>query len=132
MVFATAVTCIDGRAHQPVIDYLKRVHGVDTVDLVSAPGVNKLLAEGIPSAHTEFLKGNASVSITAHQAGLIAVVGHYDCAGNPVDEQQHQRDIVAAVRTVAAWDLGVKVIGLWVDSAWSASEVGATKHSLVS
>lgn len=129
MTCATAMTCIDGRAQQRIVDYLKRVHGVETVDLVTAPGVNKLLAAGMSSAHAEFLKGNAAVSVTAHHTGLVAVTGHDDCAGNPVDEQQQQRHIVAAVRTVEAWDLGVRVIGLWVDGAWGVSEIGTAKHS---
>ena len=30
------MTCIDGRAQQPIVDYLKRVHSVETVDLVTA------------------------------------------------------------------------------------------------
>jgi len=126
---ATAITCIDGRAQQPIVDYLKRVHGVDTVDVVTAPGVNKLLAASMSSAHAEFLKGHATISVTAHHAEFIAVAGHHDCAGNPVDDQEQQRHIVAAVRTVEAWDLGVRVIGVWVDGAWCASEVGATNRS---
>jgi len=123
VICATAITCIDGRALQPIVDYLKRVHGVATVDVVTAPGVNRLLAEGISTAHAEILKGNTTISVTAHHTGLIAVVGHHDCAGNPVDDQQQQHHIEAAVREVKAWGLEVKVIGLWVDSAWGVSEI---------
>lgn len=123
MTVATAITCIDGRAHQPIVDFLKRVHGVDVVDVVTAPGVNTLLAAGMSSAHAGFLKESAAVSVTAHHASLLAVAGHHDCAGNPVDEAQQRRHIVAAVRTIDAWGLRVKVIGLWVNDVWGVSEV---------
>jgi hypothetical protein len=53
----------------------------------------------------------------------VAVVGHHDCAANPVSEAQHRQNIGQAVATVKSWDLPVKVIGLWVNSDWQVEVV---------
>jgi len=123
MTFASAITCIDGRALQPVVDYLKQKHAVDVVDVVTAPGVNRILAEDSSSVQGELVKGHAALSISAHQSRLIAVAGHHDCAANPGDDKQQQGQIKEAVRAVEAWNLGAKVVGLWVDHSWSVFEI---------
>ena len=42
ITFATAINCIDGRTHLPVIDYMRGQFGVDFVDMVTEPGPNKI------------------------------------------------------------------------------------------
>jgi len=113
--FAVALNCIDGRPQVPVINWMKRRYDIDYLDLVTSPGVDKVLADGC-GAEAERLKANVELSIAVHGIRAVAVVGHHGCAANPVSESEHFRDITASVQTVASWNLPVSVIGLWVDA----------------
>ncbi|MCJ7691780.1 MAG: hypothetical protein MUO60_21105 [Clostridiaceae bacterium] len=114
--FATALNCIDGRTQIPVINWLKENFDVDYVDLITEPGIDKVLSQ-CHWFETERLRENAIISITAHNSNIVAVVGHYDCAANPVSDYKHFQDIVKS------WGLQVRVIGLWVDEFWSVHVV---------
>ncbi|WP_306345884.1 carbonic anhydrase [Clostridium sp. BSD9I1] len=63
----------------------------------------------------ERLREKVIVSITAHNSNVVAVVGHYDCAANPVSDCKHFCDILASTDIVKSWRLPVRVVGLWVD-----------------
>lgn len=115
--FGTALNCIDGRTQIPVIKWLKENFGVDYVDLITEPGMDKVLSQG-QWYEIDRLRENTIISIKAHNSNVVAVVGHYDCAANPVSDCNHFRDIVASTYIVASWGLPVKVVGLWVDEFW--------------
>ncbi|MGH4117755.1 carbonic anhydrase [Clostridium sp.] len=115
--YATALNCIDGRTQIPVINWLKENFDVDYVDLVTEPGMDKVLAQ-CHFVETYRLKENTIISITAHNSKVVAVVGHYDCAANPVSDYKHFQDIVKSTYEVKSWGLPVIVIGLWVDEFW--------------
>ena len=121
--FATAINCISGRVQLPVMTYIKNTQGVDYVDMITAPGVNKLLAEGIYLTTTELIKKSAEISVNGHGSRLIAIVGHHDCAGNPADKEVQRKQTLTAVQIVDSWALNTRVIGLWVDKNWKVSEV---------
>ena len=121
--FATAINCISGRVQLPVMTYIKNTHGVDYVDMITAPGVNKLLADGVSLATTELIKKSAEISVSGHGSRLIAIVGHHDCSGNPADKDVQWKQTLTAVRIVDSWALNARVIGLWVDKNWKVSEV---------
>ena len=128
--FATAINCISGRVQLPVITYMKNTYGVDYVDMITAPGVNKLLAEGIYLTTTELIKKSADISVNGHGSRLIAIVGHHDCLGNPAANDVQWKQTLTAVRTVDSWAFNARVIGLWVDKTWRVSEVkDETKNS---
>ena len=57
----------------------------------------------------------------------MAVVGHWDCTGNPVPEDRQKEHLDLAVRSVAARYPNVRVLGLWMDSNWSVEEFCAAK-----
>ncbi|MGB9742605.1 MAG: carbonic anhydrase [candidate division WOR-3 bacterium] len=42
----------------------------------------------------------------------MAVVGHYDGVGNPVDEKTRRQHIVQAIKTVESWGSGLSDSGL--------------------
>ncbi len=44
-IFATAINCMDGRVQIPAIEWLKRRHQIDYVDMITEPGPNKILSE---------------------------------------------------------------------------------------
>lgn len=112
--FGTALNCIDGRTQIPIIKWMKENFCVDYVDLITEPGMDKVLSQG-QCDELERLRENVIISITAHNSDVVAVVGHYDCAANPVSDYKHYYDIVASTYLVRSWGLPVKVVGLWVD-----------------
>jgi hypothetical protein len=87
--FATAINCMDGRTQVPVIEWMKKRYGVDYVDMITEPGVDAILSENKDMQTIERIKKRLSISIEKHHSKFIAVVGHHDCAGNPVDMQTH-------------------------------------------
>ena len=115
--FGTALNCIDGRTQIPIINWLKENFDVDYVDLITEPGMDKVLAQD-QLAIIERLKENVIISITAHKSNVVAVSGHYDCAANPVSDREHFKDIIASTQIVKSWGLPVTVVGLWVDDFW--------------
>ncbi len=114
--FATSITCMDGRIQIPLTNWIKENYSVDYVDTITEPGVDKKIAE---DADLEYLKAKAAISINAHKSGLIVVSGHFDCAGNPVSDEQHISHIKKGMEVISSWNLGVKVIGVWVDDTWN-------------
>ncbi len=122
--FATAINCIDGRTQLPVIEFLKQNYNVDFVDLITFPGIDGVLTSDQNDV-IELIKRNVEVSIKAHASNLVVIVGHYDCAGNPVDENTHIKQILNAVEKIKQWGLGVEVKGLWVDGNWKVKELKA-------
>lgn len=121
--FATAINCIDGRTHIPVIEYLRVQFGVDYVDLVTEPGPNKILAENWNKTTVNSIKDRIRISFERHDSNLIAIVGHHDCAGNPTGEDNQKQQILSAMNSVKSWNFDVQVIGLWVDESWCVSEI---------
>ena len=118
--FATSITCMDGRIQIPLANWIKEKYSVDYVDTITEPGVDKKVAEG---GDLESIKTKAGISINAHGSGLIVVSGHFDCAGNPVSDEEHIAHIKKGVETVTSWNLGVEVVGVWVDGNWNVVPV---------
>jgi hypothetical protein len=120
--FGTALNCIDGRTQIPVTNWLKENFDVDYVDLITVPGMDKVLSKG---RHNEIsrLKNRVRISIKAHKSDVIAIVGHYDCAANDVSEHRHYVEILEAVEIVKDWGFEVRIIGLWVDEFWNVHVV---------
>lgn len=112
--FATALNCIDGRTQIPITNWLKEHFNVNYVDLITEPGMDRVLSHN-NLFEIKRIRENVIISITAHDSNVVAVVGHYDCAANPVSDCEHFQDIVASTNTVKSWCLPVTVIGLWVD-----------------
>lgn len=120
--FGTAINCIDGRVQIPVIDFLKNNYGIDYVDIITAPGVNKLLAEENPKA-IEQIKRAVEISIKNHNSKIIAIAGHFDCAGNPFDNETQFKHIFSGIKLIKSWGFKIKIIGLWVDENLKVSEI---------
>jgi hypothetical protein len=116
--FGTALNCIDGRTQIPVTNWMKENFGVEYVDMVTEPGVDKVLSQWKLSEMIE-LRNKVEVSVKAHKSSVIAIVGHYDCAANPVSDEEHYSQIAESTDIVKNWDFPVKVVvGLWVDEFW--------------
>ncbi|MDD4169859.1 MAG: hypothetical protein PHD36_06350 [Desulfotomaculaceae bacterium] len=120
-VFGTAINCMDGRTQLPVNEYLKKQYRLDFVDTITEPGPIKILAENM--AEVVSIKRRVSISAEAHGSKLIAIVGHYDCAGNPVPDETQLKQFEAALRTIRSWGFDAQCIGLWVNEHWQVVPV---------
>ena len=123
MEFCTAINCMDGRVQIPVITYLKKRFEVDYVDVITEPGPNKILAEGRDEPVLASVQRRIVISVEKHNSKGIAVVGHHDCAGNPVDEPAQQQHTAAAVGKIRQQFGSLPVIGLWVNDKWEVTEL---------
>jgi carbonic anhydrase len=123
-IFGTAINCIDGRTQQPVIDYIKQNYGVDIVDMITFPGADGIFSNERRLVEASLARHSVSISVEKHNSRLIAVVGHYDCAGNPGDKSHHYVQIRKALLEIASWKIfAEKIIGLYVNDKWQVEEV---------
>lgn len=116
--FATSVSCMDGRIQIPLNAWIKENYSVDYVDTITEPGDDKTIAE---ESVLESIKTKINISINAHKSELIVLSGHYDCAANPVSNDEHVEMIKKGVEIISSLNLGVKVIGVWVDDSWNVN-----------
>ena len=121
--FACAINCMDGRVQNAVEKYMKKIYGVDYVDMVTEPGPNKILAECSYEAIVENIEKRLEISVNHHGSKVCAIVGHFGCAGNPVAKEQQIKHLQKAKKTVEGFGLPVKVVLLWVDSDWKTAEL---------
>ncbi|MBD3402227.1 hypothetical protein GF420_04980 [candidate division GN15 bacterium] len=115
--FATAITCMDGRVQEPVSIWAKEYFGVDYVDTITEPGVDLLLTEHL-IWQDDKIKSRLETSVNKHGSHAVVLVGHHDCAGNPVAPDKHKQMIKESVETIRSWKLPVRVVGLWVNESW--------------
>lgn len=118
--FATSVSCMDGRIQIPLTNWIKENFSVDYVDTITEPGIDKLVAD---NTDLESIKTKVGISINKHESELIVVSGHYDCAGNPVSNEEHITQIKKGIEVISSWNLGVKVVGVWVNDTWKINTV---------
>jgi hypothetical protein len=120
--FGTVINCIDGRTQLPVNEWMTKEFGLDFVDTITEPGPDKMLAENdettVPS-----IRKRVAISVEKHGSDIVVVVGHYDCAGNPVHKDEHIRQVHKAIDLIDGWNLPVKVIGVWVDENWKVETI---------
>ena len=123
MSFCTSINCIDGRVQQPALDYLTKRYRVTYVDTVTEPGPNGILSRQDDPELIASMLHCVDVSVTKHKSVAIAVIGHYDCAGNPGDEEHQNTDTRGAVRFLQAKYPDTPVIGVYIDESWTAEEI---------
>jgi hypothetical protein len=121
--FGTAINCIDGRTQEVVIDHMKQNYSIDGVDMVTFPGADGLFSNEKYSGEIALIRRAVSISIEKHGSRIIAVIGHYDCAGNPGDREDHFRHIRRAMQEVSSWNFHAQVIGLYVNDKRAIEEV---------
>jgi len=121
--FVTAVNCMDGRVQLPVIEYLKNKYGVDYVDMITEPGPIKFLAENTDSTIVNSIKNRVAISAEKHGSKVLAIVGHDDCAGNPVDRNTQIKQIEKAIELAKTWGLDIDFLKLYVTDKWEVEEI---------
>ncbi|MCK4752137.1 MAG: hypothetical protein KAS75_01730 [Planctomycetes bacterium] len=123
MSFYTAINCMDGRVQLPVIDYLKDRFKVEYIDSITDAGPVLYLAEKTDSEQTKSILQRIDISINNHKSTGVAIVAHHDCAGNPLDDQTQMGQLQLAANFLLSRYPNVEIIGLWVDSNWSVTEI---------
>ncbi|QHT45231.1 hypothetical protein M662_01325 [Bacillus sp. SB49] len=120
--FATAINCMDGRVQLPVIKWMQEQYGAPYIDMITEAGPTKYLLEGTED-QLAAVKSKLRISAENHGSGVLAIVGHHDCAGNPCPREEKEEQIKKAVDLVHSWDLQLKVIGLFVNDQWQVETV---------
>jgi len=113
---------MDGRTQLPVNAFLRERLGVPYVDTITKPGPVRVLAEQPQSALSESIFNRVDISVNKHGSQCVSIVGHWDCTGNPTPEETQRKQLDIAMRLLERRYLNVRILGLWVDSAWSVEE----------
>lgn len=119
--FVTCLNCIDGRTQLPVLQWIEKNHKTSYVDLITEPGMDGLLSD--QDKKFESIMTKVKFSIQKHFSKTIFIVGHHDCAGNPVDDISHKKQIHTAMRNLKSLVLPATVVGLWVSKKCSVKEI---------
>ncbi len=121
---ATCLNCMDGRVQLPVITWIKNNYPVDFVDVITEAGMDGVLAK--QEDISEILR-SIKVSVNINKSTSLFIVGHYDCRGNPVEEEGHRDEIVDAVKRLRPLWPDQKVFGLWVNKSWQVEVVSTAQ-----
>ncbi|MFI5265325.1 MAG: carbonic anhydrase [Candidatus Levyibacteriota bacterium] len=115
--FFTSVGCMDGRVQKVVNRYASLMYGAEYADTITRAGLDGLFASAeIDPEVYKSVKDMILVSVDKHKSFGIVVHGHEECAGNPVNDRQHKKDIkntVAVIKKMVKGK-GVKVRGVYV------------------
>ena len=117
---ATCLNCMDGRVQLPVISWIKANYSVDFVDVITETGMDGVLAK--QDDISEVLR-SIKVSVNINNSTRLFVVGHYDCRGNPVEENEHRQEIIISVDRIRKYWPKHDVIGLWVNNQWQVERI---------
>jgi len=106
---------MDGRIQLPGIAFLQEYFNAKYVDTITEAGPIRILAEQKEPRLLQSILQRVKTSVEVHNSEGIAVIGHYDCAGNPVDKATQIRQIEASRKFLKDIYPHVPVIGLWID-----------------
>ena len=120
--FACAINCMDGRVQDAVKNYMQKNYGVDYVDMATEPGPNKILAENTNTVIIENIKKRVDISVNYHGSKVVAIIGHFGCAGNPTEKKEQIEHLKKAKEIGEAFGFPVEIILLWVDGDWQTVE----------
>lgn len=112
---------MDGRVPFPVADWIK-LHGhVQYVDMITEPGINRILAEDKQNRIAAIAK-KLRTSIEVHQVSIIAVAGHFECAANDAGFEQQKEQIKTSVDLINSWRFEIRLVGLYVNE-WNSVDL---------
>lgn len=109
------VNCMDDRASTAVKKYMQKKYGVTHVDPITEAGPNKILAENQDRPIIENIKKRIRISRDYHDAKVVAIVAHDDCAGNKAPKEEQVIHLRKAKKVVENFDLNMTIILLWLD-----------------
>jgi carbonic anhydrase len=120
-MFATCLNCMDGRVQLPVINWIMENYNVKYIDMITEAGMNGFLADKDSNINNILKK--VEISIDLHESENIFIIGHYDCAGNPVDDITHKKQINTAVDRIKDIFHELNVVGLWINDKFLVEKI---------
>ena len=114
MSFYTAINCMDGRIQESVTNYIKKKYNVLFVDMITSAGPVKILSNK-KIENLESIISCIDISLKQHKSKGIAIVAHYDCAGNPISDEEQKKLLKKSVAFLSDKYINISVCGLWVD-----------------
>lgn len=123
MRFCSVINCMDGRVQLPVNRYLQQRFNADYVDSITEPGPDLILSESKDTIAVKTIFDRLDISVEKHNSVGIAIAGHHDCAGNPVQKEAHFKQIRKAVELLRQQYETLEIIGLWVDENCEVHEI---------
>ena len=122
MSFYTAINCMDGRIQESVTNYIKKKYNVLFVDMITGAGPVKILSNK-KTENLEPIISCIDISLKKHKSKGIAIVAHYDCAGNPISDEEQKKLLKKSVIFLADKYINISVCGLWVDKDRKVEEL---------
>ncbi|HFC10924.1 MAG TPA: hypothetical protein ENJ75_01905 [Candidatus Kaiserbacteria bacterium] len=121
-LFITEIGCMDGRETEPVERFIKNTVVSEgesreiAIDKVTEPGMDAILSGDSNFTQIFQVYKKSEISAKHHKSSTAIVVGHSSCAGNPVEDSVHIKQIEKSVKVVSGWNLFTKIIGVFVDA----------------
>ena len=122
MSYYTAINCMDGRIQESVASYIKLKKNVLFVDMITSVGPVRILANK-KTENLEPIISCIDISLRKHKSKGIAVIAHYDCAGNPISDEEQKQLLQKAVTFLRNRYINFSVCGLWVDKNWKVVKI---------
>jgi hypothetical protein len=130
---AIVITCAEPRHHVPevrlfedVLEKLRNDYGVEMAYKIALAGADGILSRG-HDAHKKTMIDQVELLISAGSPVAIAVIGHEDCAGNPVSNEEHCADIQCSCNVLTGVCKEIPVIGFFAkrtdDRTWHLDSV---------
>lgn len=111
---------MDGRVQLPVQHWIKENYPVDFVDVITEAGMDHVLST---EKYIGEILRSIRISVDINKSSFLFIVGHYDCRGNPVEENVHRKEIIASVMRLKEHWPKHEIIGLWVNKSWAVEKV---------
>ena len=121
--FCTAINCMDGRTQLPVLEFMRNKYNAEYVDLITEAGPIKYLAEQDNEIIINSIFERIDISLNKHGSKHIAVVGHNDCARNPLTKYDQIVQINQSIEFLKKKYSQCEIIGLWVNEIWEVEEL---------
>jgi carbonic anhydrase len=120
-MFATCLNCMDGRVQLPVIKWIMENYNIKYVDMITEARMDGYLAD--KDSDTKDILKKVEISINLHESKNIFITGHHDCAGNPIDNTTHKKQITAAVYLIKKLFPDLNIISLWIDDNFRVENI---------